>query len=82
MGLLIYSILIYSIIRRSLKVNSNISPLVTTLIFVIFYCIGQNGELTSSITFLFITNLIAENECLAIQNQTAHVDETGTFQPV
>jgi hypothetical protein len=81
-GLLIYSILIYSIIRRSLKVNSNISPLVTTLIFVIFYCIGQNGELTSSITFLFITNLIAENECLAIQNQTAHVDETGTFQPV
>ena len=81
-GLLVYAFLIVSIIRRSLKVNTHISPLVTTLIFVIFYCIGQNGELTSSITFLFITNLIAENEYLALQNQTSHVDETGTLQPV
>jgi hypothetical protein len=51
------------------------------LIFVIFYCIGQNGELTSSITFLFITTLIAENEQVALQNQTSHVDHTGTLQP-
>ncbi len=80
-GLLLYAFLIVSIIRRSLKVNSNISPLVTTLIFVIFYCIGQNGELTSSITFLFITSLIAENEQIALQSQTSHVDQTGTLQP-
>jgi hypothetical protein len=68
-GLLIYVILIATIIARSLKVNDNIPPLVTTLIFIIFYCIGQNGELTSSITFLFIATLIAENEHLALQNQ-------------
>ncbi|MEP7375366.1 MAG: O-antigen ligase family protein [Chitinophagaceae bacterium] len=68
-GLLIYVILIATIIARSLKVNANIPPLVTTLIFIIFYCIGQNGELTSSITFLFVATLIAENEHLALQNQ-------------
>ena len=69
-GLLIYVILVASIIKRSLKVNNNIPPLVTTLIFIIFYCIGQNGELTSSITFLFIATLIAENEQLAMKSQT------------
>ena len=68
-GLLIYTFLIASIIRKSLKINDNISPMVTTLIFVVFYCIGQNGELTSSITFLFITTLIAENQQIALQNQ-------------
>ena len=69
-GLLTYLILVVSIIKRSLQVNTDIPPLVTTLIFVIFYCIGQNGELTSSITFLFIATLIAENEQMALQNQT------------
>jgi len=69
-GLLLYIILVVSIIKRSLKINTNTPPLVTTLIFVIFYCIGQNGELTSSITFLFIATLIAENEQIALQNQT------------
>ena len=68
-GLLIYLTLVAGIITKSLKENNNIPPLVTTLIFIIFYCIGQNGELTSSITFLFIATLIAENEHMALQNQ-------------
>jgi O-Antigen ligase len=72
MGLLMYIILVIGIIKRSLRVNTNIPPLVTTLIFIIFYCIGQNGELTSSITFLFISTLIAENEHIALQTQTNH----------
>ena len=72
MGLVMYIILVIAIIRKSLRSNTNIPPLVTTLIFVIFYCIGQNGELTSSITFLFISTLIAENEQIALQPQTNH----------
>ena len=68
-GLVMYCMLIASIIRKSIKLNDNIPPLVTTLIFVIFYCIGQNGELTSSITFLFIVTLIAENEKITLANK-------------
>ena len=60
-GLFMYCVLIISIFSQSFKKNIGISPLVTILIFVIIYCIGQNGELTSSITFLFIVSLIAEN---------------------
>ena len=63
-GLAMYFLLIITVIRRSLIINTVIPQLVTTLIFVIFYCLGQNGELTSSITFLFIITLIAENERL------------------
>ncbi len=79
-GLLLYIILVVSIIRKSLKVNNNISPLVTTLVFVVFYCIGQNGELTSSITFLFITTLIAENIRVASETSTARVVHTNSLQ--
>jgi hypothetical protein len=60
-GLFLYSVLLFSIFRESFKKNIGISPLVTILIFVIIYCIGQNGELTSSITFLVIVSLIGEN---------------------
>jgi len=81
-GLLMYAFLVVSIIRKSIKVNSNISPMVTTLVFVIFYCIGQNGELTSSITFLFITTLIAENEQIEWQNSNQYQSQIKTLQPV
>jgi O-antigen ligase len=63
-GLSMYFFLVLTVIRRSLVINTVIPPLVTTLLFIIFYCLGQNGELTSSITFLFIITLIAENEQL------------------
>jgi hypothetical protein len=62
-GLCMYALLIISIIRKSLKTYVNISPIVTALIFIIIYCIGQNGELTSSITFLFVVSLIVQNKC-------------------
>jgi hypothetical protein len=61
-GLCLYSVLLISIFRESFKKNIGISPLVTILIFVIIYCVGQNGELTSSITFLVIVSLIGENK--------------------
>lgn len=79
-GLLLYSILVISIIRQSIKINNNIPPLVTTLIFVIFYCIGQNGELTSSITFLFITTLIAENQKIEFQSRNQTKSNIRTLQ--
>jgi len=61
-GLFLYSVLIVSIFKDSFKKNIGISPLVTILIFIIIYCVGQNGELTSSITFLVIVSLIGENK--------------------
>ncbi len=72
-GLLMYFFLVVTVVRRSLLINTEVPPLVTTLLFVIFYCIGQNGELTSSITFMFIMTLIAENEQLMqrIRDKTA-----------
>lgn len=60
-GLCLYCTLLISIFRESFKKNIGISPLVTILIFIIIYCVGQNGELTSSITFLVIVSLIGEN---------------------
>lgn len=65
-GLAIYITLIFRITKAALTLNNNIPPLVSTLLFVLFYCIGQNGELTSSITFLFIITLIAENEHIKV----------------
>jgi len=61
-GLCLYMILIISILRESFRTHVSISPLVTGLIFIIIYCIGQNGELTTSTTFLFVVSLIAENK--------------------
>jgi hypothetical protein len=81
-GLLMYVFLVISIIRKSIRINDNISPMVTTLIFVIFYCIGQNGELTSSITFLFITTLIAENEQVEWKTRNQYQSQIKTLQPV
>ncbi len=74
-GLTMYFFLVFTVIRRSLVINTVIPPLVTTLLFIVFYCLGQNGELTSSITFLFIISLIAENEQLMglLRNKHGHV---------
>lgn len=68
-GLILYTLLVFSIIKESLRKQKNISPLVTILIFIIIYCIGQNGELTSSITFIFVVSLIAENKYIDINRQ-------------
>lgn len=61
-GLIMYTILVGSIFRKAFRKRAVISPLATILIFIIIYCIGQNGELTSSITFLIVVSLIAENQ--------------------
>ncbi len=75
-GLCLYSILVISLFKDSLKKNIGISPLVSILIFIFIYCIGQNGELTSSITFLFIVSLIGENKYndIRIKNSRTKTD--------
>ena len=67
-GLAIYSFILTSIIRKSLKTKT-ISSLTIILFFFIFYCLGQNGELTSGIAFLFIGSLMAENRYLAAHQE-------------
>ena len=67
-GLCLYATLIISIIRKSFLTQVNISPVVTSLIFIIIYCLGNNGELTTSNTFLFVTTIIAENKYNTIQS--------------
>ncbi len=61
-GLILYATLIFAIIRKSFQTTTSISPPVTSLLFVIVYCIGNNGELTTSTTFLFVVSIIAENK--------------------
>ncbi|MDP9040408.1 MAG: O-antigen ligase family protein [Bacteroidota bacterium] len=61
-GLVMYTTLIIAVIRKSFLTQETLSPLVVALIFIIIYCIGQNGELTTSTTFLFVVSIIAENK--------------------
>ena len=61
-GLCFYITLIMSVIRKSLKTQENISPVATALIFILFFCLGNNGELTTSNTFLIVVTIIAENK--------------------
>jgi O-antigen ligase len=63
-GFVFYTWLVGSVIVRSVKINAKIPPLVTSLLFIIVYCIGQNEELTSAFTFLFVTTIIAENRLI------------------
>lgn len=60
-GFSIYFFIIFYLVRKSLK-SKTVSSLSIILLFFIFYCIGQNGELTSGVAFLFIGSLIAENK--------------------
>lgn len=67
-GLFLYATLITSIVRKSLRTYGSISPLVTALIFIIIFCLGNNGELTTSNTFLIVITIIAENKYKSINS--------------
>jgi O-Antigen ligase len=66
LGLFFYATLVFSIIRKSLKTQENISPVATALIFILFFCLGNNGELTTSNTFLIVITIIAENKYFSL----------------
>lgn len=59
-GLISYSTLIAIILGKSLKYK--FTSLFLVLVFMIFYSIGQNEEITGATTFLFMSTLIGENE--------------------
>jgi hypothetical protein len=63
-GLVLYGILIFTIIRKSLKLK-NFSPSLAVVIFTLIYGIGQNGELTSLTTFLFVATIMGEIEVIS-----------------
>ena len=59
-GFIAYMSLILSLIAKSIKTIKGGEPTVTVVIFILIYCIGQNGELTSGSTFLFVVSIIGE----------------------
>jgi O-Antigen ligase len=61
-GICFYFAMIGSFVRKSFLTNENISPVVTILIFTIIFCLGNNGELTTSNTFLIVITIIAESK--------------------
>jgi hypothetical protein len=67
-GLILYATLITSVVRKSLSTYGGISPLVTALIFIIIFCLGNNGELTTSNTFLIVVTIIAETKYNSINS--------------
>lgn len=60
-GLAFYSIFITNVLRQAFKVPE-ISSCALVTIFVLIFCIGQNEELTSSSTLIFVATLIAETK--------------------
>ena len=74
-GFLFYFIMVFGAIYTSIRLLPVRSPIVTLLIFILIYCIGQNGELTTSITFLFIVTLMAQ-----IRLAKARQSDPGAYQ--
>lgn len=63
-GFVFYVILSYWLVRNCLRLNPKFPTLVVALVFLYIYCLGQNQQLTESITFVFLATIIAENEVL------------------
>ncbi len=67
-GLTYYFFLLAYVLRQSFK-GPDISSCALATIFVIIYCLGQNEELTSSSTLIFVVTLIAETKMLAMESE-------------
>ncbi|MCR6720340.1 MAG: hypothetical protein NVV59_08585 [Chitinophagaceae bacterium] len=70
LGTAIYFTLLFVTIRKSLS-RPDISSLTPALVFILIYCIGQNGELTNSATIMVVGLMIAENTYRSHLEQTA-----------
>ena len=62
-GLAYWCIMIYSFLVKSFRVNDMTSPMLIAIVFIILFSLANNAELTGSIMFLFVSSLIAENQC-------------------
>lgn len=74
-GLIFYLAFLTNVLRQSFK-GSGISSCALVTIFVLIFCIGQNEELTSSSTLLFVATLIAETKMRDIE-----ADKTMEYLP-
>lgn len=74
-GLVFWSLMIYSYLIRSFRVNSMTSPISISIIFIILFSLANNAELTGSIMFLFVATLIAESIYYSEFNANAIVIE-------
>lgn len=63
-GSCIWAFIFFTSIKDSIKYNDSTSPLLTILLFLFLYCLGQNEVLTQGLFFLIIATMIAENRSL------------------
>ena len=75
-GFLIYLVIILGVIIQSIRLGS-VSASLAVLLFIIIFGIGQNNELTSVTTFLFVFTMIAENQYILTENKKLQVDLPG-----
>jgi hypothetical protein len=68
-GTMLYMLLILFMGRQSGLLKNHSSVLVA-IAFIWVYCIGQNGEMTSTLIYLFIGTLIAQNKYTRMCNLT------------
>ncbi|MGZ5219623.1 MAG: hypothetical protein ACXWC7_06080, partial [Chitinophagaceae bacterium] len=69
-GLVFYLFFLTTVLRQSFKVPE-ISSCALVTIFVLIFCIGQNEELTSSSTLIFVATLIAETKLRDMETEGA-----------
>lgn len=72
-GFLIYLMIILGVIIQSIRLGS-VSPSLAVLLFIIIFGIGQNNELTSVTTFLFVFTMIAENQYILAEKRKQVVE--------
>lgn len=60
LGFMIYTLFLYGIVREAMILR-NVSIVISLMLFIILYSIGQNDEMTSAPFFLITFFLIAEN---------------------
>lgn len=70
-GLMLFLILTGGVLIRA-AMKRNFSAAFVTIVFIIIYGLGQNRELTSSTTYLFVFTLVAELEYLKINKMKSY----------
>ncbi len=82
-GFSLYFFLIFILIKQTIRLKY-VSPSFCVLLFILIFSIGQNNELTSATTFLFVANLIGELYSKKYgtnleEDKTEHVERLFTY---
>jgi hypothetical protein len=73
-GLIFYFLFLANILRQSFK-WPEVSSCALVTIFVLIFCIGQNEELTSYSTLIFVASLIAETRLKEMGSQEEAIEQ-------